>query len=233
MDLHAYIDAELDGKDATARFPAVRAHLNTCTECRDAYDEVKSLLLKERQGMLAQPPMEPALDFSYLEDAGTQAGIWEQVERLGVEANRLVVQLRVLISQQAASLHSLPAPLAPSWVAVPALRDESADVDRDLQVLTLPSPDQDVVLRLVVGPVTGGVITLGLQATQGSSGQPLARARVNLRDEKHRVLVGDLTDADGRVSFTRISAGSYLLEARHGDALWELPISIVPERERE
>lgn len=229
--LYAYVDVELDGGDAAKRYPAVKAHLDTCAGCLEAYQELRGLLSKERQGQLVAPPVEPAFDFSYLDAVAPKVSIWERVDRLGKEIDRLVVQVRLVIGQQIASFSPLPPPLKPSWVEVPALRGEAAEAGRDLQFLSLPSPDRDLELRLVVGPVSGDVIALGLQMTQRSSGQPVARARVMLRDEKGRVLVGDLTDSEGRVAFPRIGAGSYLLEARHQDQTWELPVSITPERE--
>ena len=231
--IHAYVDAELEGEDAAKRYPAIQAHLESCTRCREAYEEVKRLLLQEQQGQFLEPPIEPAFDFSYLDTIEPKVSMWERVDRLGKEIDRLVVQVRLVISQQVASFSPLPSPLKPSWVEVPALRGDAAEPDKDLQHLFLPSPERDVQLRLLVGPASEGVIALGLQMTRSSSDQPVARARVMLRDEKGRVLVGDLTDSEGRVAFPRIGSGSYLLEARHKDQAWELPISIAPEGEPE
>lgn len=233
IKIHAYVDAELEGEDAAKLYPVVQAHLDACDRCREVYQELRRLLLQEQQGQFLEPPIEPAFDFSYLDTIEPKVSIWNRVDRLGKEIDRLVVQVCLVIGEQIASFSTLPSPLKPSWVEVPALRGEVAEPDRDLQYLSLPSPERDVQLRLIVGPASESVIALGLQMTQRSSGQPMARARVMLRDEKGRVLVGDLTDSEGRVAFPRIGTGSYLLEARHKDQAWELPISIAPEKERE
>lgn len=64
--LAAYVDAELAGQPAGARFPAVAAHLDRCAACQQAHHELQALLRLDRSGELAAPPVLPSFDFSYL-----------------------------------------------------------------------------------------------------------------------------------------------------------------------
>ncbi len=64
--LAAYVDAELAGQPAAARFPTAAAHLGQCGACQQAYHELKALLTLERSGELAAPPVPPTFDFGYL-----------------------------------------------------------------------------------------------------------------------------------------------------------------------
>lgn len=64
--LAAYVDAELAGQPASARFPAVAAHIDRCAACQQAHHELQALLRLDRSGELAAPPVLPSFDFSYL-----------------------------------------------------------------------------------------------------------------------------------------------------------------------
>lgn len=227
--LHAYIDAELDGKDAIAVFPAVKLHLGQCPECEQEYTELKALLLMERQGAFAQPPIEPAFDFAYLETAPRRRAIWESIELAGQEITRLFAEVRVRVGRRWASFDPLPRPLAPQWVAVPITREKAAEAKGQAQALPLPSPEHDVSLSLTVGPVSGDEAALGVQITRISTGQPLSRARVTMRDEERRVLISELTHEDGRVTFPHIGSGTYLVEVKHQGHAWELPMTFTLE----
>lgn len=64
--LAAFVDVELTSSDATARFPAVAAHLDRCLACQQAYGELKALLALEQAGAFVAPPVAPSFDFGYL-----------------------------------------------------------------------------------------------------------------------------------------------------------------------
>ena len=64
--LAVYVDAELAGQPAGARFPAVAAHLGQCAACQQAYQELKALLTLEQTGEMAAPPVVPSFDFGYM-----------------------------------------------------------------------------------------------------------------------------------------------------------------------
>jgi len=229
--LYAYVDAELDGEDAAAIFPAVRPHLDQCRGCAQEYGGLKVLLLMERQRAFDQPPVEPTFDFSFLETPPRRRSIWEAVESAGRQVARLFTDVRVHVGREWASFDPLPRPLMPKLVAVPVVREEVTEAKRQAQALPLPSPEHDLSLSLTVGPVSGDEAALGVQVTRISSGRPLSRARVTVRDEQRRVLISELTHEDGRVTFPRIGSGSYLVEVKHQGRLWELPVTFELEEE--
>jgi len=229
--LYAYIGAELDGENAAAIFPTVRPHLDQCEECRKEYEELQALLQMERLREFVEPPTPPAFDFSYLEATPRRHALWEPAESAGRQVARLFTEVRVLIDQQMASFDRLLHPLAPQWAPVPIIREKAAESRRRAQVLPLPSPDHDLSLSLTVGPVSGDEAALGVQITQMSSGKPLSRARITVRDENHRVLISELTHEDGRVTFPRLGSGSYVVEVKHRDRVWELPMTFTLAQE--
>jgi len=46
--LDAYVERELDGEDADARVPGMRAHLEGCPACAEEYDSLRDLIASER-----------------------------------------------------------------------------------------------------------------------------------------------------------------------------------------
>lgn len=66
--LYAYIEAELDGRDAAKLYADVHRQLTEATFLRAQYEDLKDILILERQGSLIQPPVQPKFDFSYLRE---------------------------------------------------------------------------------------------------------------------------------------------------------------------
>ena len=46
--LDEYVDLEVDGRDADARVPGMRAHLEGCPACREEHESLRALLLEDR-----------------------------------------------------------------------------------------------------------------------------------------------------------------------------------------
>jgi hypothetical protein len=46
-ELDRYVELELDGRDADAAVPGMRAHLEGCPACREDHDSLAALLLAE------------------------------------------------------------------------------------------------------------------------------------------------------------------------------------------
>jgi anti-sigma factor RsiW len=46
--LDEYVDLELEGHDADARVPGMRAHLEGCPACREEHESLRALLLEDR-----------------------------------------------------------------------------------------------------------------------------------------------------------------------------------------
>lgn len=64
--LSAYVDAELDGKNAAKLFPGVHKALATHAKFAQEHRELYALLDAERKGELEDPPHSPKFDFSHL-----------------------------------------------------------------------------------------------------------------------------------------------------------------------
>jgi hypothetical protein len=94
-------------------------------------------------------------------------------------------------------------------------------------LLSVPTNEADVVLGLIIGPVAQQDTTLGVQVTTASDGQPLERVRVTVRDQERRLLASELTAETGRVFFDHIGPGSYLIQIRYQERIWELPLAFV------
>ena len=46
--LDRFVELELDGKDADAEIPGLRAHLQGCPACREEHESLRALLAAER-----------------------------------------------------------------------------------------------------------------------------------------------------------------------------------------
>lgn len=115
--LPGYVEAELDGRDPTSLFPDLPAHLAACSDCQQAYEELRGLLQMERQGQWEQPPLSARFDFSYLPSQGLAATPPARFWRLD-ELGRLVIQLSDAVLRslqppvlQPAYLKSAPTPV--------------------------------------------------------------------------------------------------------------------------
>jgi hypothetical protein len=57
--------------------------------------------------------------------------------------------------------------------------------------------------------------------------QPIAQARVTLRDADGALLEGAVTGEDGVVLFRDLELGAYLIRAEHAGQAWEFPLSLA------
>lgn len=143
--LAAFVDAELAGQTASAAFSAAAAHLDRCSTCQQAYQELKTLLQLEQAGELAAPPAPPSFDFGYLpaRPALRPARPW-RLDDLG----RLVIQFTadLLASLQGPALQ----PAGLKGDAAAGLRYELAGALDDLAVRIEAEPQSDGPQRLTV-----------------------------------------------------------------------------------
>ena len=66
---------------------------------------------------------------------------------------------------------------------------------------------------------------MGLRIAEASTEQPLSRIRITLRDKDHKLLISELTDEDGYVTFSRIGVGACLVEVKYSGIVFELPMA--------
>lgn len=65
--LSAYVEAQLDGRDAADLFPDVHIAIEQFAEFAEEYEMLYELFDAERKGELEEPPTTPIFDFSYLD----------------------------------------------------------------------------------------------------------------------------------------------------------------------
>ncbi len=225
--LDQYVDEELAGKDAAKLFPDVNTHLNECTSCQESYQELKALLLMQRQGTFVEPPVEANFDFSFI-PAPQPTSIWQMVEKAGREVKQLFTELRVVVEKGEAFFDQLPNPLKAEWdvVLMPSRRTSE---QKRVPLLLLPSPEHDLALHLMVnppGPKEKEPVLI-VDVKKHSSQQPVARARVTMRDKNHRMLESNVTREEGRVTFANVRSGTYLVEVKYKKQRWELSITVT------
>jgi len=237
--LDVYVDAELNGQDVAALFPEVKAHLNECASCQESYQELKTLLVMERQGKLVEPPVEANFDFSFI-PAPEPTSIWQVVERAERKITKLFTTIEIVVKEGKVFFDQLPSLLTPEWKPAPmptrtrksVLREPEDSRTRDeeerVPVLSFPSPEHDLSLRLNVIPPQPEETnpTLTIEVTRLSSKEPV-RARVALRDVEYRLLQSNFTNKDGQVSFADVKPAFYVLEVKYGGRVWQLPITVT------
>lgn len=226
--LHAYIEAELSGQDAPKLYPEVEAALAQSPSFDQLYQDVKGSFLREQQGISLTPPIKGNFDFSFLKPAQSQPApinLWQVTMRAGKKVMQLFTELRLVIAPELARFDNLPNPLLPEWKALPL---KSRAEHGRMPLLSLPFHEHDMSLRFIVIPPEAEAldVTLTVEVTQLSSGQPITRCQVTMRDRKYRMLQGQMTQADGRVDFLNIESGHIVIEVKYEGRVLQVPIGI-------
>jgi hypothetical protein len=230
--LHAYVDAELDGEDAAAKFPLLKGYLDDCSPCREEYEEVKALLLMGRRGTFVKPPVEATFDFSYLlpPPEEPEENIWIIVDRAGKKVMELFTQVELVIKEGRAFFAELPTVLLPpAQVALQGSRMRRKEARIADSSLLLPSPEHDLSLRLLITTPPSGEeeISVTVQVNRLSSEEPVERAQVTLRDARYRLLESELTQEAGHVTFANMQSGSYIVEGKVRGAILQVPLLVT------
>lgn len=230
--IYAYIDAELDSQDATARFPEVAKHLQVCAPCREAYEELKTILSAERQDALVNPPATLDFDFDYLEGSSQPPSIWQVVETAGKQMAELLSTIRIGIGHQNARFVGWPPSLTPSLTPVAVTRSNISASAHGVQSLSIASPEGDLQIGIIIGSASNLSTTLGAKVVESVSRQPRPRVRVTLRDavrNESNLLASELTDQRGEVTFVGVAPGSYYLDVKYQGYTLRLPLVLVQE----
>lgn len=228
--LSAYIEAELDGQDAAMLFPEVSAALETYPLLQKVYQDARALLDFERQGTLREPTTRANFDFSYLaqQTPSYPTRIWRTVQRRGREVSVLFCKLRLVLSPKQAFFDQLPPPLAIKWEILP-MPSRTQVEPQPIPVLSLLLPEHDLSLRLVVMPPEPEKeeATLVIELRHTPTGQAVPRCRIILRDDNYRMLESHFTEEDGRVSFTNLLAGPYVVDIKYKGRVSQIQIEVA------
>lgn len=231
-----YVRIELAGESADQVYPEVAFHIDTSYECSIAYynelyrqeanqsiADLQSLDSNKAKQTLSKR-IQDVLEFSgkMIESIEPMArfSIWESSL---TSVMQLFTKLTVIINEQKAEFHQLSSLLLVQQFEI-ATRGEK----KVAQTLALPSPEDNLSIKLTIEPVASHQTTLIVQVTYISSGEPLNRFRVTIRDEANRIVMSELAQVDGNVTFRSIEIGDYLLEIKQQDKIWRLPITFLP-----
>ena len=164
----------------------------------------------------------PAFDLSFLAPASTPA-LW--VTTTTQQVRTLFSRIVVALQDSGASFGPMPAPLAPRLVPAPAWRSE--DAAQQSEVLYLSDPAADLQIQISVGALNDDKAVIGLHIGHLEQETPLADVRVMLYDAERRLLAGSMTESNGSVVFRDLAPGGYIIQLRHTEQRWELPVFIV------
>ena len=213
--LPGYLAAESLGGAAEVEWSRVVRHLAACPHCAAA--------MQEPAGSL--PAATPGKIFLSI----PEADLWQQAVQ---GLHRLAAVIPVLIGRAGASFGALAAPLTVQLAPVPVYRGKGslvpAEEARDFRELVeLPHPETNVTLKVSIGPVFQGQGSLALAVNKIDPPQPIAQARITLRDADGALLEGASTGDDGVVLFRDLDIGEYLIRVEHGERAWEFPLTFV------
>jgi len=225
----AYVEAELDGRNAKLLHPELAKHLESCPNCYEEYTDLIRIFDLERQGRLEEPPRLGQFDLSFLKDLAPKPSLWEVKE---TNARRLVAGITAQFGAKMVALASLPEELMPYRRLAPAfvplrIKDIREPRPDDLaEVLELPDPDENIRIKLLMGPVQGGRGVVTVQVEKLEPLGPLSRVRVTLRNQEMHLLESAPTALDGTVTFKELHVGQYVIEVRRNESRWELELNL-------
>lgn len=227
QQIPAYVECELDGLDARTEFPALAEHLALCPDCFQVYMDLRDILELDQKGELPSPTKAVQYDLSFLPAPDNrEARLWAPA----ANAWRFLTELRIVFAGTLGQFHNLPISAHLEWATVDATRSTDDATQEREQILTLPSPDQDITLQLIVGPrQQNGQGHFGLRVVEDATGHFLPRVRITLRDEENRLLASKRTPDSGRVDFGDLGPGAYLIEVKREETVWQLPLTFHVE----
>lgn len=227
--LAEYVDAQIMGVEPPKGSGQVALHLQVCPHCARAYRELIALVTSAYTEKTPRPARRPEFDFSFLEreEVQPEKPFWD-------ELRRLVAEVPILIGETVASFGQLPPPLAPRLVPAGAYRKREPipgaekEEEEVVELLEIPHRDDNLVIRLRLGPVFDGKGTLVLEVGTLEPSQPIEQAKVTLRDEDGGLLEGTPTDEDGLAFFRELDLGKYIVQVEHAGQTWEFGVTLAP-----
>ena len=235
--LGAYVEAEGAGEDVAKRFPAIAVRIQNDPKFRRQYEMLVERVEEEAQGLFENKPQ--FMDFGQWHQQQTQteaspshsaepAELWQ---RLAHGAHQFVVELPILLKETTASFgDQLAAVLQPQRVPVGTFRQREAssqiEGEQFDEVVELPHLQTNIMLRIRTGPVTEGRGTLLVDVHHLTPDQPMAQARVTLRDADGGLLERTATDERGLAFFRELETNSYQIHVEYEGEIWELHVTL-------
>jgi hypothetical protein len=228
--LPAYVEEQVAGVEVAGRYPQMADHLVHCPACREQASLLADLL--QTDTLLAPAPT--YLNFAewFAQQApvtsaqGESPARWQQITQ---QLHRFVVEIPILIQEGRARFGNLTHGLKPQLAPAIAYRTIQASERDYAQLVALPHPEANLVVRIRLGPIVEAAGTLLLEIAQITPSHPVAHARVLLRTDDGALLEAALSDADGLVIFRQLEVGRYQLHVEHNNQIWVVAVSLFDQ----
>lgn len=234
MQLPAYVEEQLGGGKAAAHYPQLADHLAHCPDCREQASLLAELLQSDAS---TQAPAPTYLNFAawFAQQTATAPAIpaqppapalWQQMTQ---QLYRLAAEIPILMQAGRVRFGNLANNLTPQLAPAIAYRTIQASERDYAQLVALPHPEANLIVRIRLGPIVEETGTLLLEIAQITPSQPVARARVLLRTDDGALLEAALSDADGFVIFRQLEVGRYRVHVEHNSQTWVMLISLLDQ----
>jgi hypothetical protein len=212
---------ELNEKEIMEKYPRIWEHLQGCTRCHEQYTVLKGTLEEEKKGIYGTPPSGPT--FGELVAAKNKVPIWKEVKK-GIHC--LAKELKILLGENAAKFSELPLSLKPyalSPVTMGKFREDRAE--KIIQRLKLPDVDRECQITLSIAVNSKGEAEIGIEVRETKTDLPVKGAGITLYDTNHNILETDFAREDGKIGFTKLKPNRYIVQVKHLNVTWEIPLS--------
>ncbi|MBU0490225.1 MAG: carboxypeptidase-like regulatory domain-containing protein [Chloroflexi bacterium] len=225
-----YVHRQATSGDAEAAYPHVKAHLDQCSGCAQAYQELYQMAAAAYADQIPVASSYPAFDFSFLMQPTRTptldwSQLWKDATAAGARVHRLATEITLSL---AAPFTQLAASLRPALVtvAVQPTRDARVEGDETIEVLDLKYPPANLLIRIGRGPIMAQKTAVILDILQMEPPEPIPAARVTLCDEQGRLMERVGTDMAGSARFEDVEMGRYLVQVQRAEDTWELPVAL-------
>lgn len=224
--LPAYVDDRAEGLDVAVLHRALHDHVLTCAGCRAEVDLLLALLTAEDaapapayanfESWFAQQGAGEA----EMEEARGLGQLWQQVDR---GAHQLLDEIGVRLDEARAIFATLPGGLQAQTVSGLAFRSQG---DATVQLVELPHPDANIMVRMRTGQVINQAGTLILEISTIEPLRPVSGVRITLRDGDGALLEASASDAQGQAIFDELEPGTYRFRIEHGAQTWIFSVNL-------
>lgn len=214
--LPSYVEAWQAGEELAGTYAKLHRHLRTCTRCAQQVRELYQLLQQETT---VAPTYRTFAEAKEREQSRTT--LWQQG---ATQLAHFVETVAIGIEGTKARFETLAVGLRPQLAPATAMRSSAAE--EMIEVLELPHPERDFVIRLRMGALRDGLGALALQFATLSQETLLADIKVTLRDNDGSLLESTRSDQDGIALFEALEPGKYQLQIERADQQWLVGISI-------
>lgn len=247
--LPAYVQMELTNQPADVAYPGIAGHLESCAACALAYGRefdrqglAQAATALQQVGQRAAPVA--TVLATHLRQPDPLAALFVPVAS---KVQRLMATIPIWISDTSFAFGDLTAAFGAS-VAValrqlalergaarqPAQRGQQKEqrgepqpVEPTLDLLRLPYPERDLLIKVSIGAVTKAQSTLVVQVEPLTQGRPLPPTRVILADQQGEPLEMRPLDADGLITFSQLPLSTYTLQIIHEGQAIELAVALL------